>query len=113
MTRRTRLAIEALDDRCLPSFSPAVNYGVSPNPRAVATADFNNDEVLDLAVASESRSEMRVLLGNPDGTFQPALDLRHRQRGPTEVPRGRRLQRRRPSTSRPATATITAMGPSM
>ena len=44
MTRRTRLAIEALDDRCLPT-SPAVNYGVSPNPRAVATADFNNDQV--------------------------------------------------------------------
>jgi len=73
MTRRTRLAIEALDDRCLPSFSPAVNYGVSPNPQAVATADFNNDGVLDLAVASESHSEVRVLLGNPDGTFQPAL----------------------------------------
>jgi hypothetical protein len=73
MTRRTRLFIEALEDRRTPSFSPATSYAVAPNPQAVVTADFNNDEVLDLAVASESSSEVRVLLGNPDGTFQPAL----------------------------------------
>ena len=48
MTRRTRLRIEALEDRCLPSFSPAVSYPVGPNPRPWSTADFNNDGQLDL-----------------------------------------------------------------
>src|SRR5262249_26569994 len=35
-------------------------------------ADFNNDTVPDLAVVSFDSSTVSVLLGNGDGTFQPA-----------------------------------------
>ena len=42
----------------------------------VVTADFNNDTVLDLAVGNyhNGSSTVSVLLGNADGTFQPALN---------------------------------------
>src|SRR5262245_53687134 len=43
MTARTRLHAETLDDRCLPSFSPATTLPVGTSPQAVVTADFNND----------------------------------------------------------------------
>jgi hypothetical protein len=42
----SRLRLEALEDRCLPSFLAPVSYpaGLVPNdPRAVVTADFNGD----------------------------------------------------------------------
>lgn len=38
------------------------------------TADFNNDTVLDLAVANSASNTVSVLLGNANGTFQPAQD---------------------------------------
>src|SRR5437867_7786892 len=66
-------ALELLEDRCLPSFSPAVSYPVGPNPQAVVTADLNGDGNLDLAVANYSDSTVSVLLGNGNGTFQPAV----------------------------------------
>jgi Calx-beta domain/FG-GAP-like repeat len=62
--------LEVLEGRCLLSFSPAVSYPVGANPQAVVAGDFNNDTVLDLAVANyNSNSNVSVLLGNPDGTF--------------------------------------------
>jgi hypothetical protein len=73
VTRRTRLSAEALDDRCLPSFTPAVSYAVGTNPLAVVTADLNNDGRLDLATANAGDNSVSVRLGNADGTFQPAL----------------------------------------
>jgi hypothetical protein len=63
-TATHRLNLEVLEDRCLLSFSPAVIYPVGSNPQAVVAGDFNNDNVLDLAV-----SNGYVLLGNRDGTF--------------------------------------------
>ena len=68
-----KLQLEALEDRCLLSFSPAVSYPVGTNPQAVVTADFNRDGKLDLAVANYNDSSVSVLLGNGDGTFQPGL----------------------------------------
>src|SRR5436309_1390858 len=69
----SRLCLEALEDRCLLSFSPAVSYPVGVSPQAVVTGDFNGDGRLDLAVANESSNTVSILLGNADGTFQSAL----------------------------------------
>jgi hypothetical protein len=54
------------------SFGTAVTYPAGQIPEAVQTADFNGDGRLDLAVANYKSSFVSVLLGNPDGTFQPA-----------------------------------------
>lgn len=70
-TRHLRL--ESLEDRCLLAFLPAESYSVGTSPQAVLTADFNNDTILDLATANYSTSDVSVLLGNGDGTFDPAL----------------------------------------
>jgi hypothetical protein len=68
-----RPRLETLEDRCLLSFSPAVSYPVGAGPQAVVAGDFNNDHVLDLAVANYGSSTVSVLLGKPNGTFQPAV----------------------------------------
>jgi ribosomal protein L35AE/L33A len=67
-----RLHLEVLEDRCLPSFSMPVDYGVGLAPQAMAAGDFNGDGTLDLAAANSAYDSVSVLLGNADGTFQPA-----------------------------------------
>src|SRR5262245_52817932 len=54
-----RPSVEVLEDRTVPSFSPAVSYPVGGLPVAswvqnqpIVTADFNNDNVPDLAVCN-------------------------------------------------------------
>src|SRR5262249_50975202 len=65
---------EELEDRRMMAFSPLANYGVGQSPQAIVSADFNNDHILDLAVANYSTSTVSVLLGNPGAPgFQPAL----------------------------------------
>ena len=67
------LCLEPLEDRCLLSFSPAVNYAAGPSLQGLVTADFNGDGRLDLAVGNYSSNTVSVLLGNAGGTFQPPL----------------------------------------
>src|SRR5713226_4358650 len=73
----TRLTLEALEDRSLPSFLGPVSYAVGSAPAAVAVGDFNNDGKLDLVTANQGAypdyaATVSVLLGNGDGTFQAA-----------------------------------------
>ena len=74
MTRRTRLFLEALEDRRTPSFSPAESFPVGTNPQAVVTADFNNDGRLDLAAANPGSHSVSVLLGDGAGGFGAVID---------------------------------------
>jgi FG-GAP-like repeat/FG-GAP repeat len=71
----SRLSLEALEDRCMPSFLGPVNYAAGTNPQAVVTGDFNGDGRLDLAVANYSDSTVSVLLGNALGGFGAKTDF--------------------------------------
>jgi hypothetical protein len=77
------LQLERLDDRIVPSFSPAVNYAAGIYPQEVVAADFNNDGILDLAAAyagsdivipDPGSGAVGVRLGNGDGTFGSAIN---------------------------------------
>jgi Bacterial Ig-like domain (group 3)/FG-GAP-like repeat len=56
------------------SFQPGVDYPAGFAPWSIHTADFNSDGKLDLAVANYDwlGDTASVLLGNGNGTFQPA-----------------------------------------
>ena len=84
LSRRTRRAaasrfgaghlqrLESLEARQLLTFNLAVNYAVATGPQDVVTADFNGDGRLDIATANNGSHNVSVLLGNANGTFQPA-----------------------------------------
>jgi hypothetical protein len=59
------------------TFQSPVTYDVGFLPPAIVAGDFTGDGRLDLAVAgwdpSTGAGEVAVLLGNGDGTFQPAI----------------------------------------
>jgi hypothetical protein len=78
-TYTRRLRIEGLEDRTVPSFTVAPHYAVGGNdsvPESVTAADFNGDGHLDAATANrDANNSVGVLLGNGDGTFQPAANF--------------------------------------
>jgi hypothetical protein len=55
-------------DRLGRPIRPAVGRG----PTGITAGDFNGDGILDLAVADAGSGDVVVLMGNGDGTFQPA-----------------------------------------
>ena len=64
--------LEALEDRRLLAFAAPVHYAVGSSPQGVVTGDLNNDGRLDLVTANAGNNTVTALLGNADGTFQPA-----------------------------------------
>jgi hypothetical protein len=75
--RRHTLAIEALEDRTVPSFVLPVTLPVGVDPHTVTVADFNHDGTPDLAVvnggSSSTSQSVSVLLGDGRGSFHPAV----------------------------------------
>ena len=67
-----RLKLEILEDRIVPAFLAPVDYTVDGGPTVVEVGDFNSDGLQDLATLDTAGYSVSVLLGNPDGTFQPA-----------------------------------------
>lgn len=57
------------------SFIARRDFATGAGPISMAVGDFNRDGVPDLAVGDEYQAEISVLLGNVDGTFQPAMDF--------------------------------------
>jgi uncharacterized repeat protein (TIGR01451 family) len=58
------------------TFQPAKNFATGNNPIAIVAGDFNGDGKLDVAAfepgANGVAGSVGILLGNGDGTFQPA-----------------------------------------
>ena len=67
------------------SFTAPHPLGVDLGPWAVATADFNGDGALDLAVVNYLPGTVSVLLGNGDGTFRPTPIFFGGDNGPSSV----------------------------
>src|SRR5438309_3023617 len=75
--RRARvcLEVETVEARTLLSFQLPGPFPVGPSPLspyAVVVADVNGDGKGDLVTLNKLSNTVNVLLGNGDGTFQPA-----------------------------------------
>ena len=56
------------------SFNAPRVYPVGPQPYSVAVGDFNHDGKPDMAVTIGGSDAVAILMGNGNGTFQPAVD---------------------------------------
>ena len=57
------------------SSSRTVELEIDSRPMAATAADFDEDGILDLAVAGQDSDEVYVLLGNADGSYQNPTEL--------------------------------------
>src|SRR5260370_651859 len=71
---RRRPALEALEDRTLPSFVAVALFDTGAAPRSVVAADVNGDGIPDLVTANIGAETGSVLVGNGDGSFQAEQD---------------------------------------
>jgi hypothetical protein len=68
-----RLHLEALEDRCVPTLSSAVSFGVPGSPQDATFGDFNGDGNLD--VATINTSQLSILYGNGAGALGAAQNI--------------------------------------
>jgi hypothetical protein len=52
----------------------AASLATGHNPQAILSADLNGDGRLDLVAANFNDNTISVLIGNPDGSYQPKVD---------------------------------------
>jgi len=55
------------------SFARAITYSLDPSPIGIASGDFNNDGIPDLAAVTFSNGTINVALGKGNGRFDPWL----------------------------------------
>ena len=72
---RSPLLTQVVNTASQNGFHSAVSYATGSLPLSVATADFNGDGRLDVAVANRMDNSLSILPGNGDGTFKPGIAL--------------------------------------
>ncbi len=66
-------------------FPNRVNYEVGGSPRAAVAADLDGDGKEDVAVGNQFDNTVSILLGNGDGTLQPAISYPGGKNGPQVI----------------------------
>ena len=57
-------------------FGPATNFAVGGSaPFSIAVGDFDDDLDLDIATVNQASNNVSILLGNGNGTFDPATNF--------------------------------------
>jgi hypothetical protein len=73
--RPTRLRLEWLEGRTLPSFTVSGAFPVGLAPQSAAVGDFNGDGKPDIVTADTNSNAVSLLRGRGDGTFRPAVNF--------------------------------------